>query len=78
MTNKRNRNTSKTLTQDQCALLMLVKTKPFVGKPLGQPVAKSSTIRGRRQRCMVTPEVRVCSFEESEVSDESTTHNTQG
>jgi hypothetical protein len=43
MTNKRNRNTSKTLTQDQCALLMLVKTKPFVGKPLLQPVANSST-----------------------------------
>ena len=39
MTNKRNRNTSKTLTQDQCALLMSVKTKPFVGKPLLQPVA---------------------------------------
>jgi hypothetical protein len=39
MSNKRNRNTSKTLTQDQCALLMLVKTKPFVGKPLLQPVA---------------------------------------
>jgi hypothetical protein len=43
MSNKRNRNTSKTLTQDQCALLMLVKTKPFVGKPLLQPVANSST-----------------------------------
>jgi hypothetical protein len=41
MSNKRNRNTSKTLTQDQCALLMLVKTKPFVGKPLGQPVPKT-------------------------------------
>jgi hypothetical protein len=41
MSNKRNRKTSKTLTQDQCALLMLVKTKPFVGKPLGQPVAKT-------------------------------------
>jgi hypothetical protein len=39
MSNKRNRNTSTTLTQDQCALLMLVKTKPFVGKPLLQPVA---------------------------------------
>jgi len=39
MTNKRNRNTSKTLTHDQCALLMLVKTKPFEGKQsLGQPV----------------------------------------
>ena len=33
MSNKR-----KTLTQDQCALLMSVKTKPFRGKPLGQPV----------------------------------------
>ena len=39
MTNKRNHKTNKTLTQDQCALLMLVKTKPFVGKPLLQPVA---------------------------------------
>ena len=39
MSNKRNHKTSKTLTQDQCALLMLVKTKPFVGKPLLQPVA---------------------------------------
>jgi hypothetical protein len=48
MSNKRNRNTSKTLTQDQCALLMLVKTKP-----------------GRRQQFV--GEVRVCSFEESEV-----------
>jgi hypothetical protein len=47
MSNKRNRNTSKTLTQDQCALLMLVKTKPFVGKPLGQPVA--NTVQDPRQ-----------------------------
>ena len=39
MSNKRNHKTNKTLTQDQCALLMLVKTKPFVGKPLLQPVA---------------------------------------
>jgi hypothetical protein len=55
MTNKRNRNTSKTLTQDQCALLMLVKTKPFVGKPLGHgPVGKDAVrIRGRRQRRVV-------------------------
>lgn len=36
MTNKRN---NKTLTQEQCALLMLVKTKPFRGKQsLGQPI----------------------------------------
>jgi hypothetical protein len=41
MSNKRNHKTNKTLTQDQCALLMLVKTKPFVGKPLGQPVPKT-------------------------------------
>jgi hypothetical protein len=39
MSNKRNHKTNKTLTQDQRALLMLVKTKPFVGKPLLQPVA---------------------------------------
>ena len=41
MSNKRNHKTNKTLTQDQCALLMLVKTKPFVGKPLGQVVPKT-------------------------------------
>jgi hypothetical protein len=29
MTNKRNRNTSKTLTQDQRALLLGIKPKPF-------------------------------------------------
>lgn len=40
MTNKTNRKTTgPSLTQDQCALLMLVKTKPFVGKPLLQTVA---------------------------------------
>jgi hypothetical protein len=40
MANKTNRKTTgPSLTQDQCALLMLVKTKPFVGKPLLQPVA---------------------------------------
>jgi len=40
MSNKRNRNTSTTLTDSQCALLLSVKTKPFEGKPLGQPVPK--------------------------------------
>jgi hypothetical protein len=69
MSNKRNHKTNKTLTQDQRALLMLVKTKPFVGKPLLQPVANRYKTEGRRQRCMVAPEVRVCSFKESEVSD---------
>lgn len=39
MSNKRNRNTSTTLTDSQCALLLSVKTKPFRGKPLLQPVA---------------------------------------
>ena len=39
MANKRNRNTGASLTQEQCALLMMVKTKPFEGKPLLQPVA---------------------------------------
>ena len=39
MANKRNRNTGASLTQEQCALLMMVKTKPFEGKQsLGQPV----------------------------------------
>jgi len=39
MTNKRNRNTGASLTQEQCALLMTVKTKPFEGEPLRQTVA---------------------------------------
>jgi len=42
MSNKRNRNTSTSLTADQCALLMSVKTKPFRGKPLGQVVPNNT------------------------------------
>jgi hypothetical protein len=41
MANKPNRSSRTSLTADQCALLMLVKTKPFRGKPLGQAVPKT-------------------------------------
>ena len=42
MANKPNRSSRTSLTADQCALLMLVKTKPFRGKPLGQLVPNNT------------------------------------